>query len=102
MLKTTGVPKEIVMLGRGLRERYPRGERLLLRDLIGSGNDGNVLSLKLKQHMNITLLTRSDLEKSQMTEADIMGWLQGHRHLYIHTAPEQIKQVFEKNLTQVR
>jgi len=101
VLPMVGVPKEMVMLGRSLRERYPRGERLLLLDLIGSGKDGNVLSLMLKRHMNITLLTRSDL-KSQMTEADIMGWLQGHQHLYIHTAPEQIKQVFEKNLTQVR
>jgi hypothetical protein len=101
VLPMLGVPKEIVMLGRSLRERYPKDERLLLLDLIGSGEDGNALSLMLRRHMNITLLTRSDL-KSQMTEADIMGWFQGHQHLYIHTAPEQIKQVFEKNLTQVR
>jgi hypothetical protein len=74
---------------------------LLLLDLIGSGKDGNVLSLMLKRHMNITLLTRSDL-RSHTTEADIMGWLQGHQHLYIHTAPEKIKQVFKKNLTQLR
>jgi hypothetical protein len=101
VLPMLGVPKEIVTLGRSMRERYPKGERLLLLDLIGSGKDGNALSLMLKRHMNITLLTRSDL-KSQMTEADIMGWFQGHQHIYIHTAPEQIKQVFDKNLTQVR
>ncbi|MDC3286231.1 hypothetical protein OAV67_01070 [Alphaproteobacteria bacterium] len=101
VLPMVGAPIEIVMLGRSLRERYPRGERLLLLDLIGSGKDGNILSLMLERHMNITLLTRSDL-KIQMTEDEIIGWLEGHQHLYIHTAPEHIRQLFEKNLTQVR
>ena len=101
VLPMVGAPREIVMLGRSLRERYPQGERLLLLDLIGSGKDGDILSLMLKRHMNITLLTRTDL-KSQITEAEIMAWLKGHQHLYIHTAPEQIKQLFDKNLKNPR
>ena len=101
VLPLLGVPIEIVMQGRSLRKRYPQGERLLILDLMGSGKDGKILSLMLKRHMNITLLTKNDL-KNQMTETEIMGWLDGHQHLYIHTAPEVIKQLFKKNLSQSR
>ena len=101
VLPLLGVPIEIVMQGRSLRKRYPQGERLLILDLMGSGKDGEILSLMLKRHMNITLLTKNDL-KNQMTKTEIMGWLDGHQHLYIHTAPEVIKQLFKKNLSQSR
>ncbi len=97
VLPMFGVSEELYSVGQRLRKRYPRGENILIIDLLGDGAEGAALSLMLKNRMNVTLRRKIDIE-SQMTADEILMWLDGQQHVYIHSAPEQIKQLFHKAL----
>ena len=97
VLPMLGVSEKLYSVGQRLRKRYPPGEKILIIDLLGDGADGAALSLMLKNRMKVTLRRKIDVE-SQMTADEILMWLDGQQHLYIHSAPEQIKQLFHKAL----
>ena len=97
VLPMLGVSEELYLVGQRLRKRYPPGEKILIIDLLGDGADGAALSLMLKNRMKVTLRRKIDIE-SLMTANEILRWLDGQQHLYIHSAPKKIEQLFYKAL----
>ena len=72
-----------------IKSTYPKGEKLLILDLLGNGIEATIIRFYLNSHMEAEYVNAFRTNKI-ITHTMLQEWTEGWDHLYIHTAPDYV------------